>query len=510
MERIYTSFFPLDKIRDHISPILEKRYGVSGEVGESQEKNEKSDLELSLEKIDALVSKFNNATYVVLEHPYVDKYYRDTYYAYFATKHKEYHRNSVRLSFFTEAVSKDDFRSPNARKILQAKYRGFVSLRPTFPDLIGRSIISPSILGGEKLFCTLAKYSVTVRGVKLEIEGFPYSSQDGEAITCAETTIWSMMEYFGAKYPDYRPILPFEVINLLGKNSVERMIPSAGLTTGQISFAIKELGFGVRKYSRVAYKEDFDKILRTYVDSGVPVIAYLEDDKEGGAGHVVNVVGRGVVKDGEYEKLQKEGQNIGDDVIVFDNAAIDFECVYVDDNLPPYRVSPLSNPALGYLPEYPDWGGMKIEQLIVPLYPKVYLEAGQARVMSISMIRHHSWIKNKKILIKTYLASARSFKDYISLNETLRVKDKEFSITASELVVSISMPKFIWVTEISTFELVKENKVEGLLVLDATEPKHSKLLLSIMEGTVFIPNGTKIAEFELNLQPFTKFQSGLQ
>lgn len=54
-----------------------------------------------------------------------------------------------------------------------------------------------------------------VLGVKLFIEGFPHSSQDSETITCAETTIWAAMEYFGTRYSDYKPVLPSTIIKTM-------------------------------------------------------------------------------------------------------------------------------------------------------------------------------------------------------------------------------------------------------------------------------------------------------
>jgi len=43
-----------------------------------------------------------------IEYPYVDMYYRDTYYNYYAKKHKDYNRYCFRISFslFSDAVHK--------------------------------------------------------------------------------------------------------------------------------------------------------------------------------------------------------------------------------------------------------------------------------------------------------------------------------------------------------------------------------------------------------------------
>src|SRR5690606_28961595 len=126
-------------------------------------------------------------------------------------------------------------------------------------------------------------------GVKLDVDGFPHSSQDGETIKCAETTIWTLMEYFGNKYPEYKPSLPAKIHHALERFSYQRQLPSNGLTMDQISFALKEFGFGTRVYSYDAYRESLHEIVDSYVESGIPVILGLQS---GSIGHVIIAIGK--------------------------------------------------------------------------------------------------------------------------------------------------------------------------------------------------------------------------
>ena len=68
------------------------------------------------------------------------------------------------------------------------------------------------------------KVDVTSNGLKTSVFGFPHASQDGETITCAETSILNVMEYFGLKYPEYSPILPSKIKFVVESQSFEKDI----------------------------------------------------------------------------------------------------------------------------------------------------------------------------------------------------------------------------------------------------------------------------------------------
>jgi len=487
MEPLFTDIKKINEVIDVLRIIYEKRYGIQN-----------INLTNSLKTINDFISELKVDLYVYVEHPYVDKMYRDTYYNYFASKRDDYPRDTIRLSFFKSEVKEEDFRNINENNELQEKYLGFVILRPTYPFVIGRNVISPKAFKSNDVICCLVNYTATVNGLKLDVKGFPHSSQDQETITCAETTVWSILEYFGNKYPEYRPYQPSQVNAVLGKFSFERLIPSKGLTAGQISFALREFGFGVKIYAKAPYGDDFERLLKIYIESGIPVVGAMQNTQ--GIGHALNIIGRSNLTKEKIDDLSIYKQ-ISNNVNVYDFADINFEYVFIDDNYPPYRQTTLDKPASYYT--NPKWLGCEITSFIVPLYPKIYMEAGEARSTAISLVDSLGLIANKDILIKTFLTSSRSFKNEISLNGSL-------DETVKELLLSISMPKFIWVTELSDKDLILQGLVNGMVILDATEPKRFGIISALIENNYIANNLTQFKTISLPLHPFKGYSNNLK
>ena len=133
---------------------------------------------------------------------------------------------------------------------------------------------------------------MSVYCVKLKSNGFPHSMQDAESIKCAETTMWALMEYFSSKYMEYKPVLPSEILKTLERITFERQLPSRGLTMNEISFALRQFGFGTKIYSQNQYEENLSLIIDCYVESGIPILLGLEAISDEGEGHVVICIGK--------------------------------------------------------------------------------------------------------------------------------------------------------------------------------------------------------------------------
>jgi len=209
--------------------------------------------------------------------------------------------------------------------------------------------------------------NATANGLKLDVEGFPHSSQNSETITCAETTIWGLMEYFGNRYAEYTPTLPSKISAILSFQSFERILPSQGLTAHQISYALKELGFGVKIYSKNAYGAEFLSLLKMYVESGIPVVAVVRNNQ--GIGHAQNIIGRARFKDSDVENLKK-AKDYGNGVMVHNFEDLDIDYIYMDDNHPPYQKSSLETPSSFYV--NPKWA-IVISRTSLFLYIRRYV-----------------------------------------------------------------------------------------------------------------------------------------
>lgn len=458
--------------------------------------------------------KFKDTTYLLAESSYVDKVYRDSYYQYYSSKLSKYKRDCIRISIFEGEILETDFWNVDKYLELQDKYRGFIVIRPTDPFIIGRSVISPKILKTNNFSSCTTKFHTTANGLKLTVVGFPHSSQDTETISCAETTLWAIMEYFSNKYSDYKPILPSKIINTLNKVSSERQIPSKGLNIAQMSFALKEFGFGTRIYSRDQYNNEFESLLSCYIESGIPIIIAMENRPQGSIGHALLAVGHEKIDDSQIElitpyiisdpklRLHVEERNI----VIHDYNSIKKDFIFIDDNQPVYQKATLDNPAAHYPLE---WHNCKVTYFIVPLYTKIYLEAFEAKNYILRFLTKgpEPLTDNSQILLRFYLASSRSFKNYVAMNGTIQEDLKG-------LLLEASMPKFIWVAEISTKDLIKQKMANGMVVLDATEANiyfNKPLILAAFQGklVIFDESREKLESDLLPLQAFTVFEHNL-
>lgn len=425
-------------------------------------------------ELATLIETFKDELWCVIDYPYVDKVFRDSYYNYYSSKHHTYQRDCIRVSLFDKQISQDHFLDPLNHGKLAISFLGFFVLRPTVNALFGRSMISPKAFKENNFLISSCKTSSLVYGVKLVVEGFPHCSQDGESIKCAETTIWALMEYFGNRYPEYKPALPAKINQALERFSYQRQLPSNGLTMDQISFALKEFGFGTRIYSQTSYGKELYDIIDSYIESGIPVIVGLQSND---IGHVIIAMGK------RYEKFK--WKDIDPTDLDFRNNKVQFyeatnipaKYVVQDDNMMPYRLIALDNPGEHY--EDKDCSDYEIDSVVVPLYPKIYLESVIAKELVFQVLGDDNigYDFGSDFVFRFYLTSSRSFKNHIA---KLPLMDK---VLKNNMLLT-KMPKFIWCAEFYTKEefITSDRIANGLIVLDATQANQDSIDTLIFAG----------------------------
>ncbi|RZJ56011.1 MAG: hypothetical protein EOO44_01080 [Flavobacterium sp.] len=496
---------PISKVDELIKFLLQNEFKISEET---------ADL-LFDKQIKKHFERLTDNLYLVAETNYVDKVYRDSYYHYYSSKLSVYQRNCIRISLFSKKVDLEDFRREDQLTEIQDAYLGYMIMRPNEPYIVGRSVISPLALTETNFNCCTTVFDTTVNSVKLKIEGFPYSTQDSETITCAETTLWALMEYYSHRYAEYRPILPSRIIQTLNKVSSERQIPSKGLNVQQMSFALKEFGFGARIYSQEQYSSDFNPLLSCYIASGIPLIIAMENRPEGTIGHSLLCVGHERVVPEMVKSLSTYPLNREDlrttveknGISVYDYDSINKQFLFVDDNRPVYQKAYLDTPAAHYSGP---WQECKITYFIVPLYPKIHLEAFEAKnfIWHFLIEGPEPLSNGTEVLLRTYLASSRSFKDKLAVNNS-------FSSKIKDLILEMAMPKFIWVGELSNRGLIEGQKANGLIILDATEANiyfNKPLIIAAYQDKVinFEADSGKLTEKNLTLSDFSIFENNLK
>ncbi|MFV0419334.1 MAG: hypothetical protein ACK5KT_11460 [Dysgonomonas sp.] len=465
---------------------------IQNKLGFSEEETRRA-----IKEIDRHLSSLRPNITIIIETDYVDKVYRNSYYSYYATKLRPYKRDCIKLSFF-DIVFKDQkemFDADSANR-LKDKYLGFIVLRPTPEGIIGRNVISKSALQSNEIEICGVNIGSTVFGLKCNVIGFPHSSQDGELMTCAETSIWALMKYFGNKYPEYKPILPSNIINILKERTNTRQIPSKGLFVNDISYALKDQGFGIVNYDAGNYTndpDDFRKIFNCYIDSGIPLVVALSNNSD--VNHALLCIGRKKVDRSTTVFLKPPTQIAGGKEFHEWNK-IPNEFVFNDDNMPRYQLAEFEKPTAHY--GLPNWQECKIVHFIVPLHHKIYLSAEEAIKISNYIVSTELKDSKDVITVRTFLASSRTYRDYIRSNS-------EMNEVLRDTILRRRTPKFLWVTEISNIDSFRNGKVNGIILLDATSVEQNNF-----RSLIFFNYKEKISFFDEDSKDYKEFILPLQ
>lgn len=482
---------------------LDKRYKVQLFIIEKDEDYSNTDLIKNLYKMGYFFSKDDGKEtlnlynilsiipkpfLIVLEPYYVDMLYRDSYYHYYSEILTEISRNCSRLSFFgvnNELKQKIlDPKFGHADEILydeeiqidlEKSFIGTVTLRPLYNKIIGRVLLDPNRVRIGNAYLRRTHTMVTICGHGYDLKFFPLASQDGLYMTCAETLLWMIFEYFGLQYSDYHTVLPSEFIGYNAKDNPERTLPASGMNAPTKSRILKNFGLHPKIYALDVFKkklvhgaEDFYMLFHVYVESGIPLVLSLLDDN-GNYGHSVICIGHGTV---DYDKLDNglddyvSWQNQKYNVEVVDSSQLIHQYIIMDDTSIPYQARSLDRLSLF---------DNELKYFIAPLNRKVYMDAQYAtEVFGILAVRYlneiaeylnSSGYESRRVIRRIYLTTARKYKAFRSKHGS--------SYLEKEFYANLPCAKFIWVMEMGIDSRYREGKVFAEFVLDATGGKES-------------------------------------
>jgi hypothetical protein len=426
--------------------------------------------------------------YVLIEYPYVDKAFRDSYYLHYSSRHEAFPRDTVRVSLFSVKISNDIFKPNfNYSKLLN-EYLGFFIIRPTKSSMLGRNYINPKAFKKNNFVTCLCRITTSLFGIPFFVDAFPHSTQDRIVSTCAETSVWSIMEYFGNKYTEYSPVLTSKITKVINDTFYQRSLPSNGLTALQISSALKAFGFSTRIYSKKSKGGDLEEkiLFRTisdYVESGIPVVIAVTGENVGGhafllTGHAEIDLDSLVIPDKVYSTDNEYSFKIDDkNVNIFDSA--DFSKLYisVDDNQKVYSPIDLKKPLEGYIDSR--FHSCEIKSAIVPLQNRIYMESKIARRLAIELFKDRIYgIKLEELnslderwIFRLLLTSARSLK------KSLRRIHQSGDPNVSEWLLKSHFPRFLWIAEFARESIFRTEQVEVRYILDATGDESPNSLL---------------------------------
>jgi hypothetical protein len=451
---------------------------------------------LSPNLIDLFQKRLNSSIKsIVVEYPYVDKDYRSTYYNFYSKRHRNYDKFCFRLHFFEKPFESEDDLPKN-----DDSYQGSIVLRPTEVTPLGRTQLSPKAIRNFKGFICESTFENNLMGVPLKIKCFPHIMQDTDVTVCAHAVCWMIARYYSEKYVVYPERLLFDIAESIKDISGGRLIPSRGLTLGQISEIFSTIGFYPEIFIRDLYEDTsfFYDILYTYVESGIPIVAAM-GEKE----HAVAVIGHGPVCSCT-EVAEKF-----DDNLVNARQLIDY-LIINDDNFLPYNLMKFETTG-----ERED-GVYRLEDIdgfVVPLYEKMYLSAE-----NVLRLYHKIFYgklvdipdKDKKRLFRVYMTSSRSYK------RELR-KSKLMNPSMQSAQLELPMPKFIWVVEIASPTNYDKLLTDYRWIIDATANHYERYpFLFIHDRNKMIIHDRALEGelyrilFDSPVQPYELYQNNLR
>ena len=411
-----------------------------------------------------LLECFSIPITVAVESNYSDPDYKDMYYNFYASKYQEYEKYCHRIVVFSGRLTEQELFDANST--IEEKLIGAITIRPLKQGSIGRTYIDPKYLISSRLFVRTTMFTIGFAGRKLSIDAFPFSSQDGEYMSCAETVLWMILHYYGDRYKEYKSALPHEILKIVDESYYQRVLPSVGLHVTHSSTVLKKFGFSSKVYYRILENKTqksellFRRAFHYYVESGVPLMVGVRlESKTTTQGHAIACIGHGDLQYEEFDRVQVNGYN------VINSADFAKHYVFMDDNKLPFELREFDN--FDY-----DYEKTIIKYFITPLYRRIFLEANDAEKIFYNVLENTSiGLTNlgdltDDLVIRIFLTTARNYKSSrFESDDDIQVK---------KLYVNLPLPKFVWVCEISTLELYKQNRAIGEVVLDATASKSGK------------------------------------
>ena len=403
----------------------------------------------------------NDVKTIVLEKKYYDADYRNTYFNFFSHKFANYPNKTLRANFFSKKISPRMLFKLDRH---QEDYIGFIVIRPNRVASIGRTILNPKKIRNINGYICMAEYPVHILGAELIARGFPYISQDTDVTICAHAACWMLFRYFSQRYTRYAEVWPYEVTQLTEDLSSGRLVPSKGLTVWQITEMFSKFGFYPENYFREIHP-NFDKLLYQYVESGLPVVAGLTKHE-----HTITIIGH--VSDFSTRKPPCTSDQYLTAFVANDDNYMPYQTIRKDDPKPAGHVS--------------DFKIKDIDSFVVPLYEKIHLSAEHVMELSEAILTHKEFgidarssaLSFNQIITRTFLTSSKSYK------KERRKDTLPFGIL--KVYLELSMPKFIWICEISTPDLYQDGKIVGEIIFDATASQFDRLAFLMIHYPDFL------------------------
>jgi len=396
---------------------------------------------------DKLINGISNAVKgLLIEHGYVDKDYRSTYYNFYSKKGQKYNADCVRLHFFDETVDFDKtyLRLSCKDKELHDHYFGYMVLRPTGIATIGRSVLTPDVRSGATGSIIAAYHYVHLLGYTLRVQGFPSMDQHVDISVCAHVACWSILRHYSVDQSNYREHLVHDITLMAQQFNPGGLVPSRGLELSHAERVFQQAGtfpMNIARRDGDVTDPSFYRQLIAYVESGFPLFAAMHKRK-----HAIAVIG--CAWRAPIDEVGAGMRYAWDEVK---------SLVVVDDNYLPY----LSISRQGGSP----YAIEDIDDFIVALPEKIYYPADAVDGLAPTLFRLGTVVglpPQDETIIRYFISTGSAFRRFV------RERESEFDTKLFEVIMALPYAQYVWVVEISTGAQWASGQIAARAVLDAT------------------------------------------
>ena len=389
---------------------------------------------------------------VLVEHGYVDKDYRSTFYNFYAKMGRPYRPDCVRLHFFDGTVWYDEARTDIWCSDLrpQDHYYGYIVLRPTIVATLGRSLLSPDMRLGARGRAIQSTQHVNVLGHRLPIWGFPSMAQHVDIAVCAHVSCWAILRYYSETFPQHREYLLHDITKLSAPFDPGGLVPSLGINVVEAERVFQAAGCFplLIVKSKSSSDEPFYSQLLAYLESGFPLFVAMPNKS-----HAAVIVG--------HNWKQSATTPQGSSSHVWSQVET---LLTVDDNLLPYATVQLDSPDTQS--GQPSYSAKSFEAFIVALPDKIYYPANAIEALS---RRVESALARSRGPGQEPLEFRRYFITSVSkLREHARGHYSNMGDKLVGLMMHLATAQFVWVIEYSSVAQWQSGHVAARAIVDAT------------------------------------------
>ena len=401
---------------------------------------------------------------VLVEHGYVDKDYRSTFYNFYAKMGRQYRPDCVRLHFFDGTVRYEEARTEIACSDLHPEdhYFGYIVLRPTIEGTLGRSLLSPDMRLGARGRAIQSIHHVNLLGHRLPIWGFPSMAQHADIAVCAHVCCWAILRHYSATFPQHREHLLHDITKLAAPFDPGGLVPSLGINVRAAERVFQAAGCFPLLVVKDDYSSDevFYSQLLAYLESGFPLFVAMPSKA-----HAVVIVGHNWKRSATVPQASSS------------HAWTQVETLLtVDDNLLPYATVQLRSPNLR--DGQPSYSARDFEAFIVALPEKIYYPANAIEALSRrverSLARLRAPGQEPLDLRRYFITTVSRLREYARDHHT-NLGDKLVS-----LIMHLDAAQFVWVIEYCSGAQWRTGHVAARALVDATASPTDKVPLWLL------------------------------